>query len=268
MSEQHAWFWLDEGQGYPLVLLHGLGASTFSWRCQREPLGRHFRLLAPDLPGHGRTLVSPGGDFSIRALAAGVARCLQDRGVTQAAVAGNSLGGGLALWLAREHPEMVSHLILLAPAAALRRLPYIFVPLSLPVLGNLTALALGPWILPPALGLIFHNRDLITPEVLEGYAPPYRDRRQRRLLGEVCRQLQLLPLEEVAALLRKISCPTVLIWGVEDRILPLGQGCWMLAHLTQARPYFLPGVGHAPQEEAPDRVNQIIIDFLRGTLKN
>jgi pimeloyl-ACP methyl ester carboxylesterase len=261
-------FWIDEGQGYPLVLIHGLGASGFSWRHNLPVLSRHFRVLAPDLPGHGRTLGAPGADYSLPGLAALVAWGLQERGVKRAAVAGNSLGGSLALELAHDYPEMVSHLILLAPGAGVKRFPLIFYPLRLPLLGRLAALGLGPWILPLALRLAYHRRDLITPEVLAGYAPPYRNPRQRQTLRELCRQLEIVPLPTVAAMLRGIRQPTVLIWGIEDRILPVKLGCWTLAHLPQAQPVFLPGVGHAPQEEAPDRVNEIIIAFLGSALKN
>ncbi len=159
-------------------------------------------------------------------------------------------------------------LALLAPAAALTRVPWIFYPLRLPWLGPLAAVLLGPWIIPLALRLAYHRWELITPEVVAGYALPFRDRRRRLALASLCRQLQIGPLSQVEALLQEIRQPVALIWGAKDRILPVNQAYWMKARLPQAEFHLLPEVGHAPQEEAPAAVNKIIIAFLTRSLKN
>jgi pimeloyl-ACP methyl ester carboxylesterase len=75
-------------------------------------------------------------------------------------------------------------------------------------------------------------------------------------------------LSEVEDLLRQVTQPLCLIWGERDRILPRKQGVWLQEHLPRAELHILPGVGHAPQEEAPEWVNEIIIAFLARTLKN
>ena len=262
------WFWIDEGQGYPLVLIHGFGASTFSWRANIGPLKKHYRVLAPDLPGHGRTLGEPGADYSLDGLVDGLRAGLLKRGVTRAAVGGNCFGGGLALLLAHRYPELVSHLVLLDPAAILTRLPLFFMPLRVPLLGRLVAASLRPWILHLGLRLAYHNWNLITPEVLEGYSPTYRNAQQRLTLWKICGQMTFMPLRQVKTILEGIEQPTALIWGIEDRILPIKQGCKFLAFRPQTRPFFLLDIGHAPQEEDPEQVNKIIIDFLGSALIN
>ncbi len=265
------WYFIEQGQGPNLVLLHGLGASSFSWRHNIGPLARHFRVVAPDLPPRGRSPAPLDGDYTVAGQIRGILDFLDRRGIERAALAGNSLGGGLALLLARDYPERFPALILLAPAAALTRLPWIFYPLRLPFLGRPVAALLGPWIVPPALCLIYHHRELITPEVVAGYAALFRDFRRRLALGRLCRQLDLLPLDQVEALLQKmqkIRQPVSLIWGARDRILPVRQAQWLKARLPQAQLHLLPEVGHAPQEEAPAEVNKIIIAFLTGSLNN
>jgi pimeloyl-ACP methyl ester carboxylesterase len=264
----NSWYFEDRGQGPPLLLLHGLGASSFSWRHNLTPLARHFRVIAPDLPPHGRSPAPLNADYSLEALAAAVLDFLDRLDISRAALAGNSLGGGLALLLARDYPERFPALALLAPAAALTRIPWIFYPLRLPWLGPLAARLLGPWLIPLALRLAYHRRSLITPEVVAGYALPFRDLRRRLALARLCRQLDLLSLAQVEALLRKIRQPLSLIWGEEDRILPVSQAYWLKARLPQAEFHLLPEVGHAPQEEAPAAVNKIIIAFLTRSLKN
>jgi pimeloyl-ACP methyl ester carboxylesterase len=170
--------------------------------------------------------------------------------------------------LARDYPERVSALILLAPAAALTRMPYLFYPLKLPGLGPLLALLLGPWIVPFALGLAYHRRELITPEVVAGYAAPFREPRRRLALASLCRQAQIPPLAEIEVMLAQLRPPVTIIWGEGDRILPVSHARWLKDRLPRAEMHVLPEVGHAPQEEAPQTVNEIIIDFLIRSINN
>jgi pimeloyl-ACP methyl ester carboxylesterase len=259
---------LTAGAGPDLVLLHGLGASSFSWRHNLDPLARHFRVWAPDLPGHGRSPAEPWGDYRLEALAGEVLSFMNRQGLGRAALGGNSLGGALALLLAGRQPERVAALVLLAPAAAPDRLPFLFYPLRLPALGWILATLLGPWVIPPALRLIYHHRDRITPEVISGYAAPLRDRRRRLALRRLCQQAQVWPRPRLEELLNQIRQPVALIWGERDRILPPAQALFLQARLPQAELHLLPEVGHAPQEEAPNAVNKIIIAFLTRSLKN
>lgn len=262
------WYFIDQGRGPNLMLLHGLGASSFSWRHNLGPLSKRYRVVAPDLPPHGRSPAPLDGDYTVEGQTRAILDFLDRRGIEQAALVGNSLGGGLALLLAQEYPERFPALVLLAPAAALTRLPWIFYPLRLPLLGRLAAAFLGPWIIPPALRLIYHRRELITPEVVAGYAALFRDFGRRLALGRFCRQLELLPLDQVESLLQKIRQPASLIWGAQDRILPVRQAYWIKERFPQAQMHILPQVGHAPQEEAPEEVNKIIIAFLGHSLNN
>jgi pimeloyl-ACP methyl ester carboxylesterase len=268
LISENEWYFSDRGHGPNLVLLHGLGASSFSWRHNLGPLSRHFRVLAPDLPPHGRSPAPLDGDYTVAGQLRGILDFLDRRGIEQAALAGNSLGGGLALLLARDYPERFPALVLLAPAAALTRVPLIFYPLRLPRLGRLAAACLAPWIIPPALRLIYHRRDLVTPEVISGYAAPFREFPRRLALGRLCQQLNPLPLYQVESLLPQIQQPVSLIWGEQDRILPLRQAHWLKDRLPRAQLHLLPQVGHAPQEEAPAAVNKIIIAFLGRSINN
>jgi len=262
-TASETWFYQEQGHGPPLLLLHGLGASGFSWRDNLGPLSRHFRVVAPDIPPHGQSPAPLDGDYRLEALAQGVADFMERRSLREAAVAGNSLGGGLALLLARERPDLVKSLILLAPAAALTRIPLIFHPLRLPGrLGRMAAVLLGPWMIPLAMRYMYQRWERITPAAVAGYARPYLDLRRRLALGRLCQCLELRPLDQVEDLLQGIQQPCLLIWGAKDRILPPSQGEWLRARLPQAKWRLLSQVGHAPQEEAPDAVNKIIIDFL------
>jgi pimeloyl-ACP methyl ester carboxylesterase len=268
MLHPRDWYVDIQGQGPNLVLLHGLGASSFSWRHNRVPLAKYFRVITPDLPGHGRSPAPLDGDYRIEGFLRGILDFLDWHGLETVALGGNSLGGGLSLLLAGEQPARVSALALLAPAAAATRIPYAFYPLRLPVLGYAVAALLGPWFLPWFMRLVYCHPERLIPEAALGYAAPYRDLRRRLALRQICRQLEIRPLAEIAALLRRLTQPTLLIWGECDRILPPVQGFWLKTHLPRAEFHLLPEVGHAPQEEERAAVNKIIIDFLGRSLKN
>jgi pimeloyl-ACP methyl ester carboxylesterase len=268
MIHPRDWYVEIAGRGPDLVLLHGLGASSFSWRHNRTALSGHFRVITPDLPGHGKSPVPKDADYRVEALVQDILDFLDWHRLNTVTLGGNSLGGGLSLLVAKERPEQVRALVLLAPAAATTRIPYAFYPLRLPVLGYAVAALLGPWFLPWFMRLVYYHNERMIPEAVAGYAPPYRDLSHRLALRQVCRQLEVRPLEEIAGLLRRLTQPTSLIWGAHDRILPPAQGLWIKSHLPQAEFHLLPEVGHAPQEENPAAVNKIIIDFLARSLNN
>ncbi|MFP3868176.1 MAG: alpha/beta fold hydrolase [Desulfobacteraceae bacterium] len=256
------WHYRQAGQGPHLLLLHGLGASVFSWRHNLDTLARYFRVTALDLKGCGAAPAAMADEFNLEALVQDVLDFMEAMEIKRAALAGNSLGGSVALLLAQRRPEQFSALILLAPAVITNRLPWIIYPLKVPIIGCLAALLMGPWIVPLALRLAYHDHRLITPEVIAGYAQPLRSPKKRLILRALCRGLHPWSPARVMALLASVRQPTAIIWGEQDRILPPEQADWLLEHLPQAELYLLPGVGHAPQEEEPNRVNKIIIDFL------
>jgi pimeloyl-ACP methyl ester carboxylesterase len=145
------------------------------------------------------------------------------------------------------------------------RVPYAFLPLRLPVLGYAVASFLGPWLLPWFMRLVYCHRT--DDSEAGGRLRPLPGPCRRLALRQVCRHLEIRPLTEIAALLQGLASPGP-YWGERDRILDPAQGHWIAAHLPQAEFHLLPEVGHAPQEEAPEPVNKIIIDFLGRSLKN
>ncbi len=262
------WHYLDQGRGPAVLLLHGLGASSFSWRHNIGILSRHFRVVAPDVPPHGQSPAPLTADYSPEALTRGIIDFLDFLGLDQAALVGNSLGGGLALLLAGEYPKRFPALALLAPAIAMVRLPRFINAIRMPHLDHFIAALLGPWIIPLALRQAFYNKNLITGEVIKGYAAPFRDFSRRLAIARLSMQLDPYPLGLVETFCRRICQPVSLIWGQKDRVLRVSQAYWLHVRLHNSHLHVLPMVGHAPQEEAPDTVNKLIIDFLTHSLKN
>lgn len=100
------------GEGFPLLLIHGLGSSTLDWEYQVGPLARHFRVITVDLRGHGKS-GKPRGPYSVRLFAADTARLIRALGLSPVHVAGLSLGGMVAFQLALDASKMVKSLIII-----------------------------------------------------------------------------------------------------------------------------------------------------------
>lgn len=95
-----------------LVLLHSGGMTGVEWQPQIKPLAKHFDLLIPDLPGHGRSLLPAGESLSVQLMAESVVQLLADEGVEKAHFTGSSMGGAVALWIAYHYPHLVDKLVI------------------------------------------------------------------------------------------------------------------------------------------------------------
>ena len=104
--------YLDEGSGQAILLLHGIAGSSQTWRSVIRPLSRNFRVVAPDLLGHGNS-TKPRSDYSLGALAVMVRDLLDELGITKATIVGHSLGGGIAMQFIYQHPDYGQRLVLI-----------------------------------------------------------------------------------------------------------------------------------------------------------
>lgn len=102
----------DEGQGDAILLLHGMAGSSQTWRSVIRPLSRKYRVIAPDLLGHGSS-AKPRSDYSLGAFAVLLRDLLDELGVARATVVGHSLGGGVAMQFVYQHPDYCERLVLI-----------------------------------------------------------------------------------------------------------------------------------------------------------
>ncbi len=105
--------YVEAGTGPVLLLIHGMGGSYENWRAVIDPLARHHTIVAPDLPGHGRSATG-AGDYSLGALAASLRDLLISLGHDSATLVGHSLGGGIAMQFSYQFPELAERLVLVS----------------------------------------------------------------------------------------------------------------------------------------------------------
>ena len=128
------------GDGEPLLLFHGLGASVATWRDNIGPLSKVFRVYGIDLPGHGNS-DKPDMNYSADTLAQFALRLIDTLGLDRPSIIGNSVGGALGLMLALGHPERVSGLVLVDSASLGREISMYLRLVSVPGLGELLGIS-------------------------------------------------------------------------------------------------------------------------------
>lgn len=263
--------YIEAGKGPVLLLLHGMAGTCENWSEVVEPLARDHTVIAPDLPGHGTS--APGaGDYSISALAAGMRDLLLALDHDRATFVGHSLGGGVAMQLAYQYPEMVERLVLVSsgglgpevsPVLRAAALPgsELFIAATASA-GTKIGTALGRGL--SAIGLR-PNADVA--EVARGYASLSDPERRAAFLGTlravVGTRGQRVDASDRLYLAEMV--PVLIVWGARDSIIPVHHGEDAHAAIPGSRLEIFDDVGHLPQMEAPGRFIAALERFLRET---
>jgi pimeloyl-ACP methyl ester carboxylesterase len=252
-----------------LVLLHGFGASTYSWEKVIQPLTGYGRVIAYDRPAFGltdRPIKWKGGNpYSTQAQVDQLLGLMDALGIEQAILVGNSAGGRIAFETALQHPERV--LAIIAVDAAVYSeggTPSWLKPLlrtpQMRRIGPLIARRIqenGDEIIRRA----WHDPSLITEEVYLGYREPLQIANWDRALWE----LSAAPgINDLAGRIPAVQQPTLVITGDDDRIVPTELSIQLAGDLPNAELSILPNCGHVPQEECPDLFLDAIDQFLIG----
>src|SRR5262249_5968335 len=252
-----------EGKGTETILfLHGLQSSSASWGKVLTAAGDRGHAIAVDLPGFGYSDRPWPYDYTVGGQSAHLLRYLDVRGIDHTVLVGNSLGGAVALVPAAARPDRIRALVLVDAASPVSRIPWTIRALRTPVIGELEMeLYIKPFL---ELGLrerLFANPKNVTPELVEREWRPMTVPGTRRAALAAIRS----NVGGYEALWRKFQVPTLVIWGLEDRLLPIAEGHRLTNAIPGARLVVLPGAGHMPQEEQPEAFSRAVSDFLSGS---
>jgi pimeloyl-ACP methyl ester carboxylesterase len=255
--------YVRRGGGPALILLHGLGSSIYTWADVIPALARDHDVVAGDLPGFGGSDIPEDLSASVYP---GTVLALMDRlGISRATLVGHSLGGAVATVLAARHPERVRRLVLVDSAGF--NLEPSKRPLILrlvgwaPVATAIDALPVRRWVLTRALHQVLHDPTLVTPERVEEYLAPLA----RPGATEAVRSLLTHePGFGLPALVSEVRVPTLIVWGRNDRWVPLADADRFAAAIPGSRKVVLEECGHVPQEERPAEIVHLLEEFDPG----
>jgi len=262
-----------EGSGSHLILLHGFGASVFSWHRVAQPLTEFGAVTTYDRPAFGLSERLLPADFQdvnpyTRAYQPELLKKLMDDlGIRSAVLIGNSAGGTVAVQMALEYPQYVDALILVDPALLTTGgSPAWLNPImSLPSINRIGPLIVRA-IANRSLSLLdraYHDTSLISEETIEGYTQPFRVRHWDVAFWEFLKATEDLDLTER---LDDLGVPVLVITGDDDRIVPTADSIQVASLIPGAELIVIPACGHVPQEECPEEFMRAAAEFLKNRL--
>ena len=238
--------------GAPLVLIHGFGADRLGWSVLARALSASREVIAFDLPGHGAALEWDKAPNAVDCAKA-VLASLEAMAIPRATLVGHSLGGAVASLAALRRPDLVERLILLAPGG-------FGAEMNVPLLRRYAAIA-TTGDAEDVLAQFFGPASEIPPHLPQQTAEKRRAPGVAEMLTAILGSISKgdgqgsLPLADLVA----GGFPVTLVWGTEDRVLPVAQA---IAAPAEVARHLLPGVGHMPHLEAPGLVERIVRDAL------
>lgn len=261
----------DEGprDAPAIVLLHGSNADLHTWQAWTDALSADYRVVRFDQRGHGLTGPAADADYSIEAFAGDVDAVVDALGVERFVLAGNSMGGAIAMQYAIASPERLDGLVLVdASGAPIERDTdgnIAFKLAAMPGVGSVMSQVLPRSLVERSLSQSVSNQKIVTGEAVDRYwelarYPGNRDATRARFSTP----RSAFSAEQVA----QTDVPTLVMWGEEDKLIPYEAAGWYMDHLPDATLAAYPGIGHLPMEEAPERSAADLQQWLARTLSS
>jgi pimeloyl-ACP methyl ester carboxylesterase len=253
----------DEGQGEPLVLLHGILASLQTWDGWTEKLKSQYRVIRLDIPPFGLT-GKPAFSYSRENYLKFINDFTEALGIKKYNLAGNSLGGYFAWNMALAYPDKVERLILLDPAAYPQDPPFPIKAFTMPVIGKISTWVTPRFIVANNVRCTYGEPEKVTDETINQYHELLLREGNREAIREFFQFVQemngRMPLE-----ISEIKQPTLIMWGGRDVWIPTEE---MTANwkrdLPSAKLIIYDKAGHIPMEEIPAETAMDAADFLSG----
>ncbi len=268
----HEVAYLAAGEGPVVVLVHGIAGSSGTWARVLPSLAEHHTVIAPDLLGHGQS-AKPRGDYSLGAYASGIRDLLTLLGHERATFVGHSLGGGVAMQLAYQFPQMCERLVLVGsgglgqevnPLLRLVALPGAELVLPLVLSRHLHGALEGLARRVAAAGI---GPTPLGGELWRSYAALTQPRDQAAFVHTVRSVIDLRG-QRVSArdrLYLAADAPTLIVWGDRDRVIPVSHAHAAHALIPNSRLEVVKGAGHFVPLERPATFVAVLEDFLAST---
>ena len=260
------------GDGPLLVLIHGITSSSASWETVLPGLAERFTILAPDLLGHGQS-DKPSGDYSLGSHACLIRDLMLTLGHGPATIVGHSLGGGIAMQLSYQFPELMQRLVLVS-SGGLGRGVSVFLravtlpgsELVLPLIASQPVLEAGE-ALSRGLGRLGLQAGSDLGQIARGIAS-LNELGARRAFVHTARSVIDTGGQRVDArdrLYLAEAVPSLLVWGANDPIIPARHGIRAHELMPGSRLELFEGAGHFPHLDDPVRFISLLAGFVDGT---
>ena len=254
--------YVDLGAGEPVVMIHGIGDSTYSWHRNAQALvDAGFRVILVDQPGFGRSAIpAKGWTYSVENQAEAVLQVVNRLGVDRFQLVGHSLGGGESLYLAWRHGDRITRVAVVSPVSQRTSCPF-------GIGTDLVALAAGTrWFTSRALRSAYYRPETVSDVMVDEYAR-LLDRPGRMgsgVMGGVCQGYFSPEYDRMVESYRDLEPELLIIWGEQDTWHPVAFGTRLQSLVRGSRLEVIPEAGHAVHQERVEAVNTLLVSFLRG----
>lgn len=245
IRREGAYEYIEEGDGHPIVLLHGLFGALSNWRSVLDFFSQNFKIYIPLIPIYRKSTVAP----TVQGFANYIRDFMDHKGIRKASLLGNSLGGHIGLVYTLANPERVHTLTLTASSGLFesgmgstfpRRSDYSYIK--------------------QRVEYTFYDPGTATRELVDEVYDIVNDNYKALRVLKVARDAQRHYMGDE---LGRIRVPTLLIWGLNDNITPTHVAHEFRRLLPNSELHFVDRCGHAPMMERPERFNEVMAQFLR-----
>jgi pimeloyl-ACP methyl ester carboxylesterase len=250
--------YIEKGSGIPIVMVHGFGGQTFSFRYLIEEFSRDHRCVAIDLKGFGYSERPPDGDYSLEAQARLVLHSMDALSIERAVLIGHSMGGDVVARAAAMAPDRVEKLVLVATAPGYPIWLTPRVPWGKPMLRAFAKLARRN----ARRNLFYDPKSVDLDAILAEYERPAHIYGSLNTVWEMWDDVRKQPRLDHS----RLTMPVLILWAEKERVLMFDQRLlrWLRQRLPHAEVVTIPRTGHMLLEEQPEAANEALRRFIDG----
>jgi len=256
--------YVEAGNGPPIILIHGFLYHTVMWKKNIDALAEKFKVYAIDLWGWGYSERLKEKEYSFERYGKQIVGFMDALNIKKATLAGQSMGGGISVYVAAHYPERVDRLILVDPAVIPYPMTTIGKIYQFPFIGEFMNAIPGDALMKNNIKTIwFYDKNKVTEEYCKEVLQPLCIKGSYAGTMFILRNVLKEPyVESEANLLAKMSIPTLIIHGREDKAIPLHRSKRLNDFWKGSKLVIFDKAGHSPHEEYPEKFNKLAIEFL------
>jgi pimeloyl-ACP methyl ester carboxylesterase len=260
--------YIEKGSGEPVILIHGFFFDTYMWNKNINVLAERFKVYAIDLWGFGYSTREPL-DYGYPLYTKQLLKFMDTLDIPRASLIGQSMGGGTIINFTVSNQDRVDKIVLVDPAGMPNRLPIMGRITNLPKLGELIYNLNVNFTRKMTLKSTFlHNKHIITDEYFENATRFHKIKGTTEAMLYITRKQFFDTLIEEIKALSLINVPTLIVWGREEKAIPLNTGQEMHKILKGSRFEIIDEAGHCPHDDQSDRFNRLTLDFLAPNIND
>jgi len=258
--------YVEKGSGEPVILIHGFFFDSYMWNKNIDILAKRFKVYAIDLWGFGYSTREPL-DYGYPLYTQQLLKFMDTLDISRASLIGQSMGGGTIIKFTVSNQDRVDKIVLVDPAGMPNPLPFIGRIANLPKLGEILYSLNNNFIRKMTLGSTFlHNKQIITDEYFENATRFHKIKGTTEAMLNITRRQFFDTLVEEIKTLGMMNVPTLIVWGREEKGIPLQTGQEMHKILKDSRFEIIDEAGHCAHDDQSDRFNQLALNFLAPSI--